>query len=133
MDRPLGVAVIAVLYWVGAVGLVAIGAFLAIGLGVLGDLSSGVPPIITGLGAAGGGLLVIMGAGLFAVGWGLLKRREWARMLTCVLAVVAIVFTVLSFTVPMWGGIAARLVKLAFHGLVLWYLNQAHVKAVFRR
>jgi len=127
MNRPVGVVVIAILYWLGAFWLLLLGAVLAIGSTIFGASMTGIPPIISGLGVAGGIFMLAFGAALGFIGYGLMTLREWARMTVTVLAVVGIVFGVLGGI-----GIFGRLIRVAMNVVIVWYLTQPKIKAVFR-
>ena len=150
MVRPAGVTVIAVIYIVGSCFLVLMGLLLMIGGslagGAFGSMLGGASGQASGtpagagagmlLGAAGGLFFLLMAAVHATLAWGMLKLKEWARIVSIVLAVLGIIGGVLGLVVaglrvaPI--GIGLSVLRLAIAGVVLWYLVQPHVKAAFR-
>jgi uncharacterized membrane protein (DUF2068 family) len=141
MGRPTGVTVIAVLDFIGAGFCVLAGLGMMLGGGVIATMMS------QQSGAAGAGLLGVIGAaaGVFLLacaaiaallGWGLLKLKEWARIVTIIFAALGAlgavfsVFALLAHFVVF--GIFWALVRLAINGLIIWYLLQPQVKAAFQ-
>jgi hypothetical protein len=120
MRRPEGITLIAVFHFVVA-GLSLIGA-----LGVLLFSTSAVavpggnrPTAIWPVFVLGTGLLFFVGWAMLSlvVGWGLVKLKEWARLLTIGLSALAL------FLFP---------IGTAIGGLIIWYLIQQQVVAAFR-
>jgi hypothetical protein len=91
---------------------------------------------LAGLGAVIGVLALVFAALYALVGWGLLKLKEWARIVTIVLSglgalgalfgLVA-VFTHFGLIIVFWS-----LVRLAICAWIIWYLLQPNVKAAFQ-
>lgn|SRR5579859_5282419 len=140
MARPTGVTILAVLSFLGA-GLCLLG---AAGLFLLGS-SAGLAAM-AGRGGNMGGPLAAMGAFagiaclilavLYLVnGIGLLKLRGWARLLTILLTLLAIVFEVMGIVRALAGmhvGIIVwELILIAIDAWILVYLFKPHVKAAF--
>jgi hypothetical protein len=151
MTRPAGVTAIAVLYIIGACFMV----LVALGLIIGGSLAGGALGSMIGgsqstsgtgaaggvavglfLGAAGGIIMLIFAAAHGVVAWGMLKLKEWARIVSIALAVLGLVLAVpaLLFGVMRGSPVALvfTLVRVAIAGWILWYLVQPHVKAAFR-
>lgn len=141
MGRPAGVTVIAVLDFVGAGICVLAGIGMMLGGGFIATMISQQQG-----GAAGAGLLGVIGAaaGVFflvcaaiaaLLGWGMLKLKSWARIVTIVLAALGAVgalfglFAVLAHFAAI--GVFFALCRLAVNGWIIWYLLQPHVKAAF--
>ena len=142
MERPVGVTILAVLYFIGA-------AFAAMG-GILfilgGSMLSGILGQSSSPAAAGTSLLALGGAVVgaiclvvavldFALGFGFIKLQNWARILAIVFTGISVVFGLLGMVT-----ILAHLAvfQLVFQGVVLaieiWilvYLFKAHVKQAF--
>jgi hypothetical protein len=145
MNRPTGVTVLAILAFLGTalLCLLAVGSFLGgafIGT-ILGSAAqhSGSGMAGAGLGAAIGaaiGVVFLIMAGLDAVcGYGLWNLKEWGRMLTIVLSAIGVVFAGFSLLGSMLHfhiiAIFFTLVRIGIGVLVIWYLSQPQVKAVF--
>lgn len=151
MGRPTGVTVIAVLYIIGACMMV----LLALGLMVGGSLAGGALGSIVGgsqsepgshaaggaaiglfLGAAGGIIALFFAAAHGVLAWGMLKLKEWARIISIALAVLGLVLAIPALLFGMFRfspiAIFFTLIRVGIAGLILWYLVQPHVKAAFR-
>ena len=138
MKRSAGVIVLAVFCFVGAFASIALGWFLAnfcVGFGSCGDISW---PVVA-LGAFAAFPFVM-------AGYGLIRLRNWARILTIVLLVlspVASIFYVIG--TPAWGNLMlyhemesglATLVSLVVAqlivvALIVWYLLRRNVREAF--
>lgn len=143
MNRPGGVTVIAVLeFLVGALcilgGLAVMlgGGFLATILSQSGAQGGAAGAGILGaLGAAMGVVFLIFGALYILVGWGMLKLKQWARIVTMVFAGLGILGSLFALAgafvhfhvfVLFWV-----VVRVAIAGWILWYLLQPNVSAAF--
>ncbi len=143
MGRPGGVTVIAVLYFIGAVlcvlggiGMLVGGGFMATLINQSGAQGAGAGAgIFAALGAAVGVVFLVIAAIAILVGWGLLKLKNWARIL-------AIVFAVLGVLGALFGLVGAfshfgtmilvwTVIRLAINGWIIWYLLQPNVSAAF--
>jgi hypothetical protein len=140
MERPTGVTVIAVLDFIGAglVALVAIG-LIALG-GVLTTAMSSTPlAALTGAGAVIVAVICLGFAALgIVIGIGMLKLRNWARIVTIVLTGLGLLGGVLGLlgltamhTGSFAGALVRQLITIAIDVWILWYLFQAHVKQAF--
>lgn len=134
MARPLGVTILGALQIAGGV------ATTLAGVSIMRNPSSasalGLPPEFVALGSSVGILLVVSGVMNLVVGWGLLKRQNWAR-------VVMLVITALSAGGAALGiltsGVARepigtdvlRLGVFAIDGLIVWYLLRPESKTAF--
>jgi hypothetical protein len=144
MNRPAGVTVIAVLFFLGAVFCVLAGIGMMLGGGFMATLMSqsgaqgagAGAGLFAGLGVVIGIVILVFGALYFLVGWGLLKLKEWARIVTIVLAALGAlgglfglvaVFTHFGVIIVFWS-----LVRLAICAWIIWYLLQPQVKAAFQ-
>ena len=139
MNKPAGVIVIAILYFIGTAICLLGGLLFIAGGGFLATLTQtqqqGGAGIFAALGAAAGVLFLIIGAVEALVGWGLLKLKNWAR-------IVAIVFSALGALSQLLGllrsfsnfnivSVAITLIVLAVHCWIVWYLLTPPVKAAF--
>jgi hypothetical protein len=140
--RPTGVVLIAIYHFLSAVFLVFLAIFLVVGGSMLGAMFGMGRNDVGGLGL--GFLVGVMGAAfvlLFAVvaavaGYGIWSLREWGRILCMVLAVISILISLpglllmgLHFNL-FFGGY--RLLRIAVNVLILWYLAQPQIKAMFQ-
>lgn len=141
MSRPTGVTLIALLDFLGTLFMLCLGVvgFVAANLLVGFVRSSSGMEIPAGIGAAVGILLAVFcfffAALAAAIGWGIWNLKEWARIVQMVFAALGtlgaaagVMFSMTHFHVI---GIGFSMVRLAINLLILWYLNQPHVKAAF--
>ena len=145
MNRPTGVTVLAVLQFIGAACFV-IGAlllmvgstFVAAMVGRVGAGGHG------GTAMAGMGALIGVVGGIFClgfaalhgvVGWGMWNLKNWARMVTLVLAaigallqVMGMMGTLLHFHIVLmlW-----HVIWLGVDAVIIWYLLTPEVRAAF--
>lgn len=137
MARPGGVTVIAVLQFLGAAlcALFGLGALTGAGF---------VTTILRKQGAAAGmNFTANMGA-VFAVAffiiaaifallaWGLLKLKEWARIIMIVLAGVSAVFTVIGMAQFGSSMMTSGILRLVIDVLIIWYLMIPRVRTAFK-
>ena len=140
----MGVTVIAILNIIGGImmllaGIAAVTAGALLPLVPQETLEEGVPgtgmEVLSGVSTSviGGGVIVIgaimIGLAIFSfvVAWGLLKGRGWAWMATVVLAVISLVFGVISIVAGNWLSI----INVIISGVITYYMYRPHVKAYF--
>lgn len=143
MDRPTGVTVLAVLNFLGAALYILLGVLFMVGMGALGAVlgqsgqegSGAAMGLLMGLGAVAGVVLIFFGLIALAIGIGLWKLKNWARIITIVLSALG----GLACLAGLLGGVMAaeiisiivNVIFLGIYGLIIWYLFQAHVKQAF--
>ena len=132
MNRPQGVTVIAVLYFVRAAFFACLGLiFMVAGAAVATAIAerSGLPAaLIAGAGVLVAVLLFCFSAFQALVGWGLLRLKEWARIIAIALSALSLALGVFGlFRLSLFG-----VLRIAISGVILWYLLQPHVVAAFR-
>ncbi|MEM2760690.1 MAG: hypothetical protein QXU32_12305 [Nitrososphaerales archaeon] len=140
-ERPLGVTVLAILYFINAAIAftgIAVFAYLASEMDFLEPYplpgEAFAQPMVTtsfvsAIMVAVGIVLGVIGAINLLIGFGLLQGRKWARNLAIAFAIINIIFY--SLSIPATFG--ASLAMVFFNGFILWYLYRAHVIAYFRR
>ncbi len=139
MQRPTGVTIIAVLDFIGGAIVAIAGLLVFAGGSMLSGLLAGANAgagsgVAAGLGAIVGVICLVFAALAIAIGIGLLKLMNWARILSVVLAALGILNTLRSITTIFHGGssgIVVTLVVLAFDIWVIWYMFTPGVKAAF--
>ncbi len=96
---PVGVKIISVLYYIGAVLGVIFGILFLVGAGAIGSIADQIP-LFGALGAAlfvvGGIILIGLGVLGFFIGRGLWKARSWARIVAIIFAALGILLAVVS-------------------------------------
>jgi hypothetical protein len=120
--RPTGITILSILAGLEGVVLLFSG-FAVMGLGAVTSTGSA-----TILGLAG----LALGALWLALGWGFWTVKPWAWALGVVLAAAGIVLAVLTL-IGANGGIINAILSVAFPAVVLYYLNQPGIKALFGR
>jgi uncharacterized membrane protein (DUF2068 family) len=122
--RPVGVAILAVLDFVGA-GLMALcGLALIIGISVAAHATW-----LSAMGVAGGIVCILVAVVPALVGRGLWRLKNWARALTIVFAALGIVVALFGFVSPQLRLVA--LLPLLVNGIVAAYLMRDDVKRAF--
>ena len=124
MQRPLGVTVIAVLFFLAAAYL---GTIAVIRLAAPDSISlmSGAP-FMFGLELAGPYMALLVGAGWGLVGWGLFRLHNWARWSAMLVAVIGIGWLVPRVSAAelgwplVWSGL-----QIVLRAAAAWYLAQA--------
>jgi hypothetical protein len=141
VKRPIGVTIIAVLTFFGAVGL-ALGSaafFIVAVMGMTGgDEAEPVSVAIAGMGVAGGlSLLVLAGVGVFLT-IGVLKLREWAWFASLASVVAGIGCTILSLfafrgylMLPDVPSIICHLLVMVMAVWMIAYLQHPRVRQAF--
>jgi len=124
MQRPAGITVISVLFFLAAIYLWTIGVVKLLAPDSISLMSGSA--FMYGLELAGPYMAMLVGTGYALVGWGLFRLHLWARwaaMLVMVLGVAALVprisMAALGFPV-FWYGL-----QIALRVAVGWYLAQA--------
>ncbi len=156
VERPLGVSILAILYFIGGVLSLVQGLFVLAGGAAL-LIGKAFSPLALGSNITVAGLIAVIIAIVdLALGYGLWTGKEWARIIIiifCILGILAslvlIALGALSFT----GGFAiARmipvlvfvkifaalplvmgLITLVIDVLIVYYLTRPHVKAFFKK
>lgn len=139
MGRPTGVTVIAVLDFIGAGVCVVAGIAIMLGGGfiasMMGQQQGASAGLLAAIGAAAGVFLLFCAAIAAFLGWGLLKLKNWARIVTIVFAALGAlggvfgIFAVLAHFAAI--GMFWALCRLALNGWIIWYMLQPHVRTAF--
>ncbi len=139
MNQPTGVVIISILYFLAAACMLLVGAGLIVGLGVLGMAARQMQmgALLGVIGAFGGAMVLIFGALIAIVGWGLWTLKNWARIVALVLAVIGALGSVsgVVFLTSMHFGALGwtwALLRLGVNVLIIWYLVQPEVKQAFQ-
>jgi hypothetical protein len=142
VSRPTGVTVIAILTFCEA-AILGFGAFAFFFVGIVGmsgaDAGGPFSVAIAAMGAAGGFSLLVLAAAAACVAIGVLKLREWARIVSIATFGIGIVCTILSLFTVMGYLIIPAVPMILFHLAVMaaavWmlsYLLRPTVKQAFR-
>ncbi len=144
MNKPAGVIVIAILYFIGA-ALCLIGGLLFIaGGGLLASMMSqsgqaGASPLagmMAGLGAVAGIVILAIGVIDLLVGIGLIKLKNWARIVAIVFSGIGAAVQLLGILTSLShfnvGAMVFPVIFLGIYALIIWYLLKPDVKAAFQ-
>ncbi|MGH9775930.1 MAG: hypothetical protein ACRD50_13395 [Candidatus Acidiferrales bacterium] len=137
MQRPTGVTILAVLAFLGAACTLLVGFAMLVGGAAFSRMLSASPgaAMLAGMGAALGVVCLLFAVLYLAIGVGLWKLKNWARVLTLVLTAIGLVFAVLGlFPVVMHFNIFALIWQLficAIYVIIIMYLLKPHVKQAF--
>jgi hypothetical protein len=142
VKRPIGVTVVAVLTFLGA-AVLALGSlaffFVAVMAMTGGDAGEGVSIALAGMGIAGGFSLLVLAGVATSLTIGVLKLREWARIVSIAFIGAGIACTIFSLfalrgyvVIPAVPSVACHFLVLATAGFMIEYLSRARVKVVFR-
>jgi len=142
--RPTGVVLIAVYHFLSALFLLLLAISLAVGGTVLAALFGGSkfgPATGLGIGlmvgAVGGVFFLVFALVAAIAGWGMWSMREWGRILSIVLAVISLIFSLpglllMGLHLNLFFG-TYRLFRIAISILIIWYLVQPQIKVLFQR
>ena len=140
--RPTGVVLIAIYHFLTALFLAILAIALGVGGTVLGAMfAAGQNSPLGGLGMAVGvvgAIAFLIGAAIAAVaGYGIWALREWGRILSIVLAAISLLFSVPGLLLGhhhvffLIGSL--HLIRIAIAVLIIWYLVQPQISALFQR
>ncbi len=140
MERPTGVTVIAILGLLLAGVLALWGVLICLGATMLSNMAYTHWGMVAGMGAMTVGVVVFGLAAAYAVtSIGLLKLRNWARVLAILLTCVPLLFALLGLgdaamhlrVMFFFGMFVRRLVVIASDVWILFYLFQPRVRKAF--
>jgi hypothetical protein len=80
--------------------------------------------------AIGGLVLVGLGIASLIVSWGLLKGTKWARTVTLIISIIAIIFAVISL---LSSGDLVHIISVIIYGVIIYYMFTDKVKLFFGR
>jgi hypothetical protein len=137
--RPTGVTLIALYHFLAAALLILLAIALMVGGTVLGGtFGSGRFGGALGLfvGVVGAAITLVFAVVAGVAGYGVWNLREWGRILCIALAAIALLFSVPGLLMMglhlgfFFGGY--RLIRIAISVLIIWYLVQPQIKALFQ-
>ena len=138
MERPTGVTILAVLYFLGTALLGLFGLLFIVGGSMLSGLAHAGGPgsalLLMG-GAVVGAIFIVLALVELALGIGFIKLQNWARVVAIIFTGIGVLFGVLgmfSLLAHMMVLVMMfRLIVLAIEVWILVYLFQPHVKQAF--
>jgi hypothetical protein len=138
MERPTGVTILAVLYFIGTAFLGLCGILFIVGGSMLSGLAQSGGPgsaILAAGGAVVGAIFLVLALLELAIGIGFIKLQNWARVVAIIFTGIAVLFGVLGmFSLlahVMVFALMIRFIVLALQIWILVYLFKPHVKQAF--
>ncbi|HXJ05718.1 MAG TPA: hypothetical protein VNH65_11495 [Candidatus Acidoferrum sp.] len=138
MERPTGVTILAVLYFIGAAFLGLCGILFIVGGSMLSGLAHGGGPgsaLFAMGGAVVGGMFLVIAVLDLAIGIGFIKLQNWARIVAIILIGIGVLFGLIGllsmFVHLMIFALVFRVIFLAIEIWILVYLFKPHVKQAF--
>jgi len=119
-ERPLGITIIAILGFIGAVLLVIGGLFLLFVGTALMEILEGTTGLFGGLlGTAAGAIVLIIGIVQFVISYGLWKLKKWALYIEFILLLLGIVNSIIMMA---YIGDLTQIVAIIISAIILYYL-----------
>ena len=126
--RPTGITIIAILMVIGGLILLFTG-IAPLFLGPLISLDSdGSSNALGFLITIGGLVLVALGIASLIVSWGLLKGKGWARTITLIISIIAIIFGIISLVSSQD---LIHIIEIIVYGIIIYYMFTDKVKLFF--
>jgi hypothetical protein len=91
------------------------------------QISSGVTSAILGIIYIIALVSIVLGGAWFGLAWGLYGSKYWAWLITVILSIITIIFSILSI------GDIVNVTTLIIGGLILYYMYRPYVKSYFGR
>ena len=127
--RPTGITIIAVLMIIGGIVLLFTGITpLFIGPLISIDSSDSSTSALGLLITIGGLVLVALGIASLIVSWGLLKGKRWARTITLIISIIAIIFAVISLASSQD---LIHIISVIIYGIIIYYMFTDNVNLFF--
>jgi len=148
--RPIGVTIIAILAIIDGIVLLT-GGILAVTIvplissglnGALSDItvtnqqgqqvnvhSTSMNGIVATVAIVAGSIAIVLGIVWFVLAWGLLTGKGWAWIITLILAIVSVIFSIVGIV----SGGAPSIISLIINGIILYYMYRPNVKSYFGR
>ena len=128
--RPTGITIISILMIIGGIILLFTG-ITSLFFGPLISIESSSDYAISELGMLTtivGLVLVGLGVASFIVSWGLLKGKGWARTITLLISIIAIIFAIMSLAST---GDLIHIIPIVIYGIIIYYMFTHKVKLFF--
>ena len=129
--RPDGIIIIAILMVIGGIILLFTGITpLIIGPLISINISDYEISQLGLLITIGGLILVALGISSFIVSWGLLKGKGWARTITLIISIIAIIFAIVTL---ISSEDLIHIIEIIVYGIIISYMFTKKVKLFFGR
>ncbi|HEY9485075.1 MAG TPA: hypothetical protein VIQ04_00410 [Nitrososphaeraceae archaeon] len=129
-QRPIGITIISVLMIIGGIILIFTG-ITPLFIGPLISLDSSSNYSTSALGSLitiGGLVLVALGIASLIVSWGLLKGKGWARTITLIISIIAIIIAIISLASSQD---LTHIISIIIYGIIIYYMFTDKVKLFF--
>jgi hypothetical protein len=127
--RPTGITIISLLMIIGGIILLFTGITpLFLGPLISIDISDYQMNQLGLLITIGGLVLVGLGIASFIVSWGLLKGKGWARTITLIISIIAIIFAIISL---ISSEDLIHIIPVIIYGVIIYYMFTKKVKLFF--
>ncbi len=127
--RRTGITIIAILMIIGGLVLLFTGITpLFIGPLISIDSSDSSTSELGFLITIGGLVLVGLGIASLIVSWGLLKGKGWARIITLIISIIAIIFAIVSLVST---EDLVHIIPVVIYGVIIYYMFTDKVKLFF--
>jgi len=128
-QRPIGITIISVLMIIGGIILIFTGITpLFIGPLISLDSSNYSTSALGSLITIGGLVLVALGIASLIVSWGLLKGKGWARTITLIISIIAIIIAIISLASSQD---LTHIISIIIYGIIIYYMFTDKVKLFF--
>ncbi len=129
--RPTGITILSILMIIGGIILLFNGITpLFLGSIVSVDISDYQINQLGLLIAIGGLVLIGLGIASFIVSWGLLKGKGWARTITLIISIIAIIFAIITL---ISSEDLIHIIPVIIYGIIIYYLSTKKVKLFFSK
>jgi len=129
-QRPIGITVIAILMIIGGLILIFTG-LTPLFMGPIISFDSDIATSQLGLLITIGGLVLVgLGIARLIVSWGLLKGKEWARVITLIISIIAIIVAIITL---ISSEDLIHIISVIIYGLIIYYMFTKKVRAFFGR
>ena len=127
-QRPTGITIIAVLMIIGGLILLFTG-ITPLFLGPLISIDSDSSTSALGFLITIGGLVLVgLGVASLIVSWGLLKGKGWARTITLIISIIAIISAIINL---ISNEDLVHIISVIIYGIIIYYMFTDKVKLFF--
>ncbi|RLE62418.1 MAG: hypothetical protein DRJ47_10720 [Thermoprotei archaeon] len=143
MERPLGVTILAILYGIVGVFLIAVGVFFTAMLSMITGMMPSIAHFMGLMGIFMALILFVIGILNTVVAWGLWSGMKWAWFLAIILSLIGLlngILSLLSQTIVTGVGhphfspgiFSPPIIQIIIEGIILYYLTRPHVRKYFK-
>ena len=93
------------------------------------QLSTSITSAIVSVVMVTAGIAMALGIANFVLSWGLLKGKGWAWIITVILAIISLIFSIIGLA----SGSIPNIISMIINGVILYYMYRPEVKSYFGR